>query len=49
MSGRLAFRRWQEGDTVRNTEKVLVMSSAMVIGEIMIMNMIPCFFLIRVL
>lgn len=43
MSGRLAFRQWLR-ETLRGTRKGLVMSSATVIGEIMIMNMIPFFF-----
>lgn len=42
MSGRLAFRQWLR-ETLRGTRKGLVMSSATVIGEIMIMNMIPFF------
>lgn len=41
MSGRLAFRQWLR-ETLRGTRKGLVMSSATVIGE-MIMNMIPLF------
>lgn len=48
MSGRLAFRQWLR-ETLRGTGKGLVMSSATVIGE-MIMNMIPFFFIpVRVL
>lgn len=48
MSGRLAFRRWLR-EALRGTQKGLVMSSAMAIGEIMIMNVTPVFIFVRVL
>lgn len=48
MSGRLAFRQWLR-EMLRGARKGLVMSFTMVIGEIMIMHVIPVFIPIRVL